>query len=196
MNWIYITTICFALLSFFSTSLFLLVKFFDKTDEITDDNVQNDFEWKQEIYTDILIQSNGKVFPGRMSNEMFNFSDALEICSSMNMMMLDKPAKIVKLQNTEPIRDGINAEMYAWINASMDQSYAITADSEVSHILKDFQKKLAIQPVIILTGTNCYFSMTPILTHSDWIRPELHWKRYVYFCKELNNTDEPVFMYR
>ena len=86
--------------------------------------------------------------------------------------------------------------MFGWLNASMDESYAIAAGPETSEILVDFQMMLSAQPVLILTRSNCYYTMQPKLTSEDWIFPDMNWKQYVYFCEENNNTGQPVFLYR
>ena len=196
MKMIFVTILCFLLLSFFSAGLFFLIKFFGRNEEKPGKNFQNRAPKKEETFFDILLTFNGTIFPGKLSNEMYNFSEGLELCSSMNMMMLDKPARLVKPKKTGFVDDGINQEMFAWINASMDENYSISGVPEMSRILEDFQKALTIQPVLILTRSNCYYSMKPRLTGDDWIHPELHWKRYVYFCEDFNNTDEPIFKYR
>ena len=196
MNKIVVTIIFLSLFAFLSTSLLFLIKFFDNEVEVVDEDLFKYVPNKEDTFREIVFNSNGSDFSGKLSNEMLNFSQALEFCSSMNMMMLDKPVKLVNFKNSEPVDDGINPESYIWINATMDESYAIRGSPKMSMILQDFQKKLAIQPVLILTKSNCYYSMKPKLTEDDWTNPDLHWKRYVYFCDEFNNTEEPVFMYR
>ena len=154
--------------------MLFLIKFFDNEVEVVDEDLFKYFPKQEETFREIVFNSNGSDFSGKLSNEMFKFSDALEFCSSMNMMMLDKPVKLVNFKNSEPVDDGINQKSFTWINATMDESYAITGSSKMSMILQDFQKKLAIQPVLILTISNCYYSMKPKLTEDDWIHPDLH----------------------
>lgn len=112
--------------------MLFLIKIFDNGVEVADEDLFKYFPKKEETFREIVFNSNGSDFSGKLSNEMLNFSQALEFCSSMNMMMLDKPVKLVNFKNSEPVDDGINPESFTWINATMDESYAITGSPKMS----------------------------------------------------------------
>ena len=102
----------FTMLCFFALSTFFAIKLFGRNNKINDEALKDLFELfpekKNKTFTDILIQSNGTVSPGKLSHKRYNFSAGLEFCSSMNMMMLDRPAKIVLSKESPPVKDGLD----------------------------------------------------------------------------------------
>jgi hypothetical protein len=111
-----VAILCFTMLCFFALSTFFVIKCFQRNDEIIDEDLKDLFELfpemkKNKTFSDIFIESNGTVSPGRLSYKMLNFSDGLEFCSSMNMIMLDKPAKIVLSKESPPVDDGLDKGM-------------------------------------------------------------------------------------
>ena len=107
-----VATLCFTMLSFFALSIFFVIKWFERSNEIINEELNHLFEFfpdkSDETFSGIFIQSNGKISPGRLSYKTYNFSEGLEFCSSMNMIMLDKPAKVILSKESLPVDDGLD----------------------------------------------------------------------------------------
>ena len=112
MKLIVVATLCFTIISFFSLSVFFVIKWFERNDEIINEELNHVFDLfpdkSNKTFSGIFIQSNGIVLPARMSYKTYNFSDGLEFCSSMNMIMLDKPAKVILSKESLPVDDGLD----------------------------------------------------------------------------------------
>ena len=107
-----VVSICFFLITLFSA-----IYWSGRNPEIADvEHLFDFFAGSEEpvSFTNILIESVGRVFPGRLSTDQFDFNDGQEFCLSMNMKMLEKPAKIIPkngkalVKNRQGVYDGFD----------------------------------------------------------------------------------------